>query len=168
MENVLSELIYASDKELLEQKGLEFNYKLLKNVDLGKYGTCDLIHFKKPELYEPFAEIDIISCNRDNISMSSFIDAITNAKGVLKYIEQKYDYVFKFNIHIIAKNIDSKSNIVFLPDILPYSVYFYTYNVNIDGIYFEKISDFELPNEELIKKKKNSFKLKSLQSYGRR
>lgn len=163
MENVMSELIYKADKELLAKKGLEFPFNMLKNVNLGKYGKCDLVHFYRTK---KSVEIDVISCNRDKISMSSFIDLVTCAKGVSKYISDNHDIDFKINLHIIAKEIDSKSNICFLPDIMPYSVNFYLYRANINGIYFESLGDFELPNEELIKpkKKKTVPKLKSLQA----
>lgn len=159
MENVMSELIYKANKELLTEKGLEFPCKMLKNVNLGKYGKCDLIHIKK-QYHKPF-EIDLISCNRDKISMSSFIDLVTCAKGVFKYINENHEIVFKINLHIIAKEIDSKSNIVFLPDIFTYAINFYQYKANINGIYFERMSDFELPDEDLIKGKPK-VKLKSL------
>jgi len=146
----MSELIYKADKELLAEKGLVFPYLMLKNVNLGKYGKCDLIHFKKP-YYKVELEIDLISCNRDKISMSSFMDLVTCAKGVHKYVRENHDIDFKINLHIISKEIDPKSNIVFLPDIFPYIINFYQYKANIDGIYFENLSDFELPDEPLIK-----------------
>ena len=60
MENVMSELIYKADKELLAEKGLDFPNKMLKNVNLGKYGKCDLIHFSKHEDNTVF-HIDVIS-----------------------------------------------------------------------------------------------------------
>ena len=160
MENVMSELIYKADKELLAEKGLNFPNKMLKNVNLGKYGKCDLVHFSRDK---NFFEIDIISCNRDKISMSSFIDLVTCAKGIDKYLIENHDACIHYNFHIIAKEIDSKSNLVFLADVLDERVNFYQYKANISGIYFEKLQSFELPNEELIKPKK-ARKLKSLQA----
>jgi len=159
----MSELIYKADKELLAEKGLNFPNKMLKNVNLGKYGKCDLVHFSRDK---QFFEIDIISCNRDKISMSSFIDLVTCAKGIDKYLIENHDACIHYNFHIIAKEIDSKSNLIFLTDVLDERVNFYQYKANINGIYFEKLQGYEIPNEDLIKpkKKKTVPKLKSLQA----
>lgn len=159
MENVMSELIYKADKELLAEKGLEFPFKMLKNVDLGKYGKCDLVHYNRDKR---FIDIDIISCNRDKISMSSFIDLVTSAKGILKYVNDNYNVLANIRLHIIAKEIDQKSNICFFPDLFD-TVNFYMYKADINGIYFEKIEDYILADFELIKPKKVR-KLKSLQA----
>lgn len=163
MENVMSELIYKADKELLAEKGLEFPFKMFKKVDLGKYGKCDLVHFTRHSGY--VVHIDLISCNRDKISMSSFIDLVTCAKGIEKYLRNNHNLVLTFHYHIIAKEIDSKSNICFLPDVTE-NINFYLYKANINGIYFESLHGCELINEELIKlkKKKTVPKLKSLQA----
>jgi hypothetical protein len=165
MENVMSELIYKADKELLAEKGLDFPNKMLKNINLGKYGKCDLLHFSKHENNTVF-HVDVISCNRDKISMSSFIDLVTCAKGIEKYIVENYGAITVFYFHLIAKEIDSKSNIVFLTDVLSDNVNFYQYHVNINGLYFEKMQGFELPSEDLIKPKKKKItpKLTSLQA----
>ena len=162
MENAMSELIYKADKELLAEKGLEFPYLMLKNVNLGKYGKCDLIHFRKPN-HKLELEIDLISCNRDKISMSSFMDLVTCAKGVHMYVSENHDIYFKINLHIISKEIDVKSNICFLPDVTD-NVFFYQYRANINGIFFNQITDCYLPNEDLIKPGKYP-KLKTLSNY---
>lgn len=165
MENVMSELIYKADKELLAKRGLNFPNKMLKNVDLGKYGKCDLVHFSKHEDNTVF-HVDVISCNRDKISMSSFIDLITCARGIEKFVAENYGAICVFYLHFVGKEIDSKSNIVFLPDVLSDNVFFYQYYANIEGIFFNKIHCYEIPDEDLIKTKKQKTvpKLKSLQA----
>jgi len=162
MENVMSELIYNADKELLAEKGLEFPNKMFKNVNLGKYGKCDLVHFSKHENNTVF-HVDVISCNRDKISMSSFIDLVTCAKGIEKYLLDTHGAITFFYFHLIAKEIDTKSNIVFLTDVLRDNVNFYQPIFDINGIKFKKFCDFNLLDEPLIKHKKTP-KLKSLQA----
>ena len=48
LENDLEEIIYTSGRDVLEQRGLTINGKLLRQVKIGNYGIADLIEFQRP------------------------------------------------------------------------------------------------------------------------
>lgn len=163
LEKDLEEIIYLSDKEILSDRGLFIDGKLKRQFKIGKFGISDLISFKKP-VYNTKTKrhnkgrIIVYELKQENISVSSFFQALGYLRGIIDYLEKRnFDYWFDYEIVLIGKKIDASSTISYLPsvfrnyesdidlDALPStSVNLYTYKYGVEGIEFESCSDLPI------------------------
>jgi hypothetical protein len=176
LEKDLEQIIYEADKELLAEKGLRVNGKLLRQVRIGNYGIADLVSIERIYYHTYFDRhfkgiITIYELKKDNISVSAFIQAIGYAKGILRWMEQhpkKLKIVspenYNINIVLIGKSIDQKSEFLYLADLLNtdnlgdnslldsfnLSLEMFTYDYDFNGINFTKIENYKLMNEGFI------------------
>ena len=176
LEKDLEQIIYEADKELLAEKGLRVNGKLLRQVRIGNYGIADLVSIERPYYHTHFefhckGTITIYELKKENISVSAFIQAVGYAKGIMRWMEQHPKNLeiisssnYNINIILIGKNIDKKSEFLYLADLLNVenlcdnnplenfnlTLQMFTYKYDIDGIKFENHSDYSLINEGFI------------------
>ena len=171
LEKDLEQIIYEADKELLAEKGLRINGKLLRQVKIGNYGIADLVSIQRPFRdtifeYQEKGLITIYELKKDNISVSAFLQGIGYAKGIMRWMEQHPKKLkclnienYDINIVLIGKNIDKSSEFIFLNDLLdsthigfviqkPFlSVEMFTYEYDINGIYFKQHIGYKKINE---------------------
>ena len=93
LEKDLEQIIYEADKELLAEKGLRVNGKLLRQVRIGNYGIADLVSIRRPYQdtffgYQEKGLITIYELKKENISVSAFLQAIGYARGIMRWMEQ--------------------------------------------------------------------------------
>ena len=176
LEKDLEQIIYEADKELLAEKGLRINGKLLRQVRIGNYGIADLLSIERPYYHTYFethlkGTITIYELKKDNISVSAFLQAVGYAKGVIRYMEghpkdTQVNSIENYNINIvlIGKNIDKNSEFVYLADLLtnhfmgdnnldePFilTLQMFTYNYDFNGINFTKMENYSLVNEGFV------------------
>jgi hypothetical protein len=176
LEKDLEQIIYEADKELLAEKGLRVNGKLLRQVRIGNYGIADLVSIERIYYHTYFdrhfkGTITIYELKKDNISVSAFIQAIGYAKGILRWMEQHPKNLeivspenYNINIVLIGKSIDKKSEFLYLADLLNtdnlgdnslldsfnLSLEMFTYDYDFNGINFTKIENYKLMNEGFI------------------
>jgi len=155
LENDLEQIIYDNLKtekgrEMLMGRGLQnLSCSLIKRqLSIGGYGIADIITLKK-ELYwaeekmlVESPEIIVWELKKDLINLDTLLQAIRYVKGIKRYLDisKKYrDYEFK--IKLIGKNIDTRTDWVYLFDVLDLAekIEIYKYSYKIDGIYFEYI-----------------------------
>ena len=176
LEKDLEQIIFEADKELLAEKGLRVNGKLLRQVRIGNYGIADLVSIERVYYHTYFERhfkgtITIYELKKDNISVSAFIQAIGYAKGIMRWMEQHPKKLkclnienYDINIVLIGKNIDKKSEFLYLADLLNndslgdnslienfnLSLEMFTYDYDFNGINFTKIKNYSLMNEGFI------------------
>lgn len=150
LEKDLEDVIFSADKEMLAQRGLEIEGKLLRQIRLGNYGVCDLLEIIKPsylphsKYHTPFI-VTIYELKKEQISMSSFLQCIRYGKAIQSYFEKRG---FEVNIYfnLIGKTIDLNSDLIYLVDFMD-NLYFYTYEYEFDGIRFKNHNNYTLSNE---------------------
>lgn len=172
LERDLEDIIFNTDNNLLNNKGLLINGIKKRQVRIGNYGIADLITISK-RYYEvcnngdvttiPCLEVTIFELKRNKLDTIAFIQALRYVRGIKSYIEKK-DFKFKvfYKISLVGKEIDNINNdFVYLTDlvgdkedILEYStdgllncIDFFTYSLDINGLSFNKHSDFKLRKE---------------------
>jgi hypothetical protein len=168
LEKDLEEIIFTSDKEKLDKRGLFVNQRAIfkRQLKIGNYGISDLITYQRPFLcsiervvYK--GQINVYELKKEKISVSSFLQALNYLKGIRSYlnkkgIEDNYDY----KIILIGKEFDIYSSFAYMPDIISsqnyddslgslpiFSTEFYTYEYGLEGIFFKQISGYKLINE---------------------
>jgi hypothetical protein len=176
LEKDLEQIIYEADKELLAEKGLRVNGKLLRQVRIGNYGIADLVSIERPYYHTYFefhckGTITIYELKKENISVSAFLQAVGYVKGIMRWMEQHPKNIeiistsnYDINIVLIGKNIDKKSEFLYLADLLNtdnlgdnslldsfnLSLEMFTYDYDFNGINFTKIENYKLMNEGFI------------------
>lgn len=167
LEKDLEEIIYTADAEDLQERGL-FLYKGVKKfrqLRIGKYGIADLVtfqrhyeeYFKNGDVeYSSIPVITVYELKKDNINVSTFLQAVGYVKGIKQYLEKrrvKREYII--NIVLIGRNIDKTSSFSYLSDLIPQSdsineinfLECYTYNYKINGLNFKKECGYKLIEE---------------------
>ena len=169
LENDLEEIIYTSGRDVLEQRGLTINGKLLRQVKIGNYGIADLIEFQRPfydgpdhEYFVP-GRITIYELKKEQVGIAAFLQALSYVKGVQQYLRLKNkEDQYIINIVLIGKTIDEKGSFCFIENLLsinndyyqkntyieePGTIYFYKYNFGIDGLFFQNMHGYDLTNK---------------------
>jgi len=168
LEKDLEQIIMSASNEMLQQRGLEIHGKRKNQVRIGNYGIADIIEFQRPswddemKLYHK-GVINVIELKKENISVSSFFQAVNYLHGIKRFIELKkphLQYLFNYRITLIGKSIDVNSSICYLPDIIDsstdciheedenkLSMDIFTYDYTLDGLKFTSQYGYKLKNE---------------------
>ncbi len=157
LEKDLEQIIWESDNEKLEQKGLLIDGKKYRQLKIGGFGIADLVTVKKQyyynrelEKYIPFLAITVFELKKEKVGISAFLQAVRYCKGIKTYLEDKYfDLEFTFDIFLVSKEVDKVSDFIFLTDLFKSyknfgyinNIKYYSFSYDIDGIRFK--------NEEL-------------------
>jgi hypothetical protein len=167
LEKDLEEIIFTADRELLKQRGLCIEGHLKRQKKIGKYGKADLIEIKRPYFHYGInkitkGEIIVYELKKENISVSTFLQALGYLKGIKRYLEKRgKDKLFNYSIIIIGKKIDIKSSFCYLSEFINYgndadldlhdnskfSLKTFTYYYKVDGVYFNEEEGFKQENE---------------------
>ena len=168
LEKDLEEIIFTSDKDKLDKRGLFVNEGAIfkRQLKIGNYGISDLVSYERPffslaERVVYKGKITVYELKKEKISISAFMQALNYLKGIRSYlnkigIEDNYDY----KIVLIGKEFDSFSSFSYMPDIISsinyddilgtspmFSTEFYTYEYGLEGIFFKQISGYKLVDE---------------------
>lgn len=166
LEQDLEEIIYTSGRDVLDERGLTINGKLLRQVRIGNYGIADLIEFKRPCYDGPGREyfipgrITIYELKKDQVGIAAFLQAISYTKGIMEYLRLKKKHrQYIIDIVLIGKTVDDKGSFCFIEntvcltndyydkitnEIEPGTISFYKYKYDIDGLSFDNMSDYDL------------------------
>ena len=164
LEKDLEEIIYLSDKDKLQQRGLYLTGKLKRQLRIGNYGIADLIEIQKPHYHNKrFYKgcVNIIELKKDKIGVSTFFQALKYLQGIKTYLEQrKVDDLFNYKITLIGKDADTNSSFVFLSNLFDNEVNncdtvehhkikieLFTYKYGVEGLEFVEINNYNLKNK---------------------
>lgn len=150
LERDLEEIIMETNSEILKKRGLPIQGYRKQQLNIGKYGRSDIVTFYKKKDVDfvyggvSYVIITIYELKKDNISMSSLLQAIRYAKGIDDYLKtREVEFYWEFRFVLIGKEIKINSDFVFITDVID-NVSFYTYNMNIDGLYFKEVLNYSL------------------------
>jgi hypothetical protein len=168
LEKDLEEIIYTSGRDVLEERGLTIDGKLLRQVKIGNYGIADLIEFVRPSYDGPDREIlcpgriTIYELKKEQIGISAFLQSLNYLQGITKFLQKKeIDGHYIIDIVLIGKNLDTSGSFCFITDLLSinssfvdkYNIYgqngtisYYTYTYNINGLNFHLRNGYDLNN----------------------
>ena len=154
LEKDLENIIWESDNEKLREKGLEIYGKKFRQIRIGNYGIADLITVdRRLDCYEEyFLDITVYELKKEKAGISAFLQAIRYCKGIQTYmLNKRSSILFKLNIVLCAKNIDTESDYIFISDLISSdeyekicSVHNYSFNYGIDGIIFKRERNYDL------------------------
>ena len=158
LEKDLEEIIWESDNEKLQERGLLISGKKLRQLRIGNYGIADLVTLERSyECFDnlPYLHITVFELKKEKAGISAFLQAVRYCKGLSTYLEKtKPNLNYKLNIVICAKEIDTNSDYIFLTDLIESesysiinSVLNYSFTYDIDGITFKRESNYDLTNK---------------------
>ncbi len=162
LEKDLEEILFkqlTEDKNSLFRDGSEFydrSRKYFRQLRIGNYGIADIVGYKKPYFHShkhkgarhhSCHEITVIELKKDNVSLSAFLQAVKYCKGIKRYFDSRGIYNVKLKIILVGREIDTSSDLVFLPDIFSGDIYLYTSDYDYDGIKYSIIRDYCLRKE---------------------
>lgn len=165
LEKDLEEIIFCSETELLEQRGLTLRGKPKRQLRIGGYGIADLVYFNRVSAgTNPHIEINVVELKKDKIGISSLLQAVGYCRGIDRYLKKRnFSGDYFFNIILIGRDLDASGSFVFLTDLINggkhsyWGIYhyggclnklsFYRYEYGINGIRFISESGYELTNE---------------------
>jgi hypothetical protein len=162
IEKDLEEIIYTSGRDVLEERGLLIEGELRRQVKIGNYGIADLISITKPFYYIgrngqhelQMGCITIYELKKEKIGISAFLQVLSYVKGIQSYLEKRQkQHLFYTSIVLVGKSIDTSGTFCYIPDIFELSssnsfdygtINFYTYNYQIDGLYFKSEKNYDI------------------------
>ena len=162
IEKDLEQIIFESGRDSLDERGLVINGILKRQLKIGNYGIADLVEIQKPFYDGPekrffqYGRIIIYELKKEQIGISAFLQAVKYAKGISEYLQSKNkQHLFAIDIVLIGKSIDTSGSFCLIPSILNVknyecfdtSISFYTYKIDIDGIWFEEHNNYDLKNK---------------------
>jgi len=158
LEKDLEQIIYESDRELLEKKGLYIGGKLLRQVRIGNYGVADLVSVSRDVEVNynctrliPYLEITVYELKKDKIGISAFLQALGYVKGISDYFERRnINRNVRYNIVLIGSSLDTNSSYAYLSDFVcsdRLSLVNYVYSYDINGIKFKSKEGYSLKDK---------------------
>lgn len=154
LEKDLEQIIFETPNIMLKDKGLRISGLKKRQVRIGNYGIADLITLERvrysdgPDRYTIQAvKITIYELKQNKISVGALLQAARYAKGVENYIGKRFPKMeFNIAIQLIGKEIDLKSDFVYLSDFTE-KIKVITYSYGFNGIAFTNHSNYALTNE---------------------
>jgi hypothetical protein len=160
LEKDLENIIWESNNEKLQEKGLFISGKKYRQLRIGNYGIADLVTFDR-SYYEfretiPYLDITVFELKKDKAGISAFLQAVKYCQGIKTYLtEYKPNIDFKLNIVLCSKNIDTQTDYIYLCNLLHKSIDSkflnslknYSFKFSIDGIEFNEESGYDLKNK---------------------
>lgn len=160
LEKDLEEVIFLSTQKEKNTVGLSLlSGKCKRQLRIGNYGIADLVYFEKVNDFgESVLRITVCELKKDKAGISAFLQAIRYCKGIQSYLEKrKPNLKFYFNIVLIAKEIDTNSDYIFISDLISNlfdydnrclkNIYNYSFKYTLDGIKFKRHYGYTLADE---------------------
>lgn len=158
-EKELEDLIFNTDIENIQQRGLLVYGKKLRQVNIGNYGICDLIFYSRLDDAIPNSpiNINIVELKKGNIDFSTLNQIIRYAQGIKDYLKHREFSHYVITLTLIGNEIDVNNDLfAYLPNLIHggditykciISIDYYKYKLNWDGIYFEECKGYSLINK---------------------
>lgn len=151
LEKDLENIIYETDNETLNDRGLFVFGKKIRQLNIGNYGIADIVTYKRPKLKSK-GLITVYELKKEKIGISAFLQALNYVKGIDRYLRSRNHPIayYDYKIILVGKDLDTSGSFCFLPDFFyrgRLTVEFYTYNFDIDGLFFDEQNQYHLQND---------------------
>lgn len=177
LERNLEDIIFENGSEVLEERGLSVKIgRKYRQLRIGNYGVADIVYLHRDIDPEPCNEyrsvsetcsncssvkcqktssitITIMELKQNEINTKTFMQAIRYVKGIKRYLNKRglfHRIPIHYRIILIGDRLGNDDS-VYLTDILStrdfFSVDFYTYSYDIDGIQFNCEYNYSLIDE---------------------
>jgi hypothetical protein len=143
LEKNLEDIIFETDNEKLNERGLNISGKKLRQLRIGNYGIADLVTIKK--MYEgplsicnPIIYIEVYELKQAEINVKTLKQACRYIEGIKEYFRLRN--IFKkteliFHVNLIGNKIYTNDDFVYLLNNCDFATA-YTYEYAFDGINF--------------------------------
>ena len=164
LEKNLEQIIFESDKDNLQDKGLYIGGKLFRQLKIGNYGISDLVEYSRPYYNEVLnkmykGKITVYELKQEKIGVSTFLQALGYLKGIRKFLENRgTDDYYDYEIVLIGSELELNNNFCYLTDFMyvvgdsefyddpSLGLSIFTYDYKIDGIEFKRSLGYYLKN----------------------
>lgn len=160
LEKDLEDLIFSTDNEILDERGLNIEGLKIRQVNLGSYGIADLITVNKftdvtdSGVYHFFI-ITVFELKKSNIDLNAYSQLVRYMKGVDHYLNDRRDFLgnhddYNFTIKGVLIGSNVSEDVIYLPDFNS-KIKNYTYTYNFNGLFFKEEYNYRLtkPNFNL-------------------
>jgi len=151
LEKDLEQIIFETENDVLEDRGLFIAGKKLRQVKLGNYGVIDLLtierctdDFSDKKIYKKI-HVGIYELKLNEINLNALMQSMRYLIGVQEFIKERYsDFLFEYSINLIGSKLDFKNDDCFLLSFInqvnteELCVVFYEYDFDINGMNFNK------------------------------
>lgn len=172
LEKDLEQVIYEAPDEFIFDN-FEVEGKRFKQYKIGVYGISDLIFVnkvysldidyinKKSKILDVGLEISIFELKKDEVNITTFLQAIRYAKGIQRFFQEREFYKFYIRILLCGKSVDLKSGFVFISDLFDNGEYsdikvfngqinkveLFSYDYKFDGLKIKNEHGYSFVNE---------------------
>lgn len=175
LEKDLEQIIFETNNEALQERGLWLRGKKIRQLKVGNYGIADIVTIDRPFRLSGGHNhikglIQVVELKKDKVGVSAFMQALGYAKGISSYLEKRglLD-LFTIEIVLVGKHIDKNSSFIYLADLMQKNeeqyiyagegnnnicISCYDYDMNIDGLTFKEHSGYKLIDEGFNTKNK--------------
>lgn len=164
LEKNLEDIIWETDNEKLQERGLEISGKKYRQMNLGLYGIADIVTVER--LFEDvnyfssirsYLNITIYELKKETICSSTFFQALKYCRAIQLHLNGRgTSTLYKLNIVLVGSNINANENgFSFLPNLISNSEYFclnsvtnISYKYDFDGLTFEYHRNYYIQQRE--------------------
>ncbi len=148
LEKDIEEIVFQSNNEALQKRGLLIRGKKFQQVNLGDYGIADIVsvNITKNESWE--IDVQVIELKKDLIDVNTLTQAARYRKGIRKFINKylKIKKPINFELILIGKKVQLNGDFIYALEALS-NVRAYTYSLSLeDGICFNREIGYEITN----------------------
>lgn len=156
-EKELEDVIYHTNDEKIQSKGLFYKGVKFRQLKIGNYGIADIVTAYRSYYHnKSILTITVYELKKGILNTSAFLQALRYCMGIKRYInERKPNILFKLRIILVGDSIDLNSDFVYLTTLFDNestyiangkisSVNLYTYSFDIDGFSFERKIGYDL------------------------
>jgi len=143
LEKDLEDIIFNTPNEKLFDRGLAIHSGSVKlrQVNIGNYGICDLISYKRTNEY---LQIQLFELKKNVIDINTFNQVCRYARGIQHYLKNR-GVKNVIEIILIGKQINKNDSLLYFQNLFS-NVCIYTYEFDFDGISFISHQDYILNN----------------------
>lgn len=152
LEKTLETIIFETDNDLLQDRGLDISGKKIRQVRIGNYGIADLITIEKEyymineERHMPHLIVTIYELKKDKIDANTMMQAFRYVKGIQRYLKHRgKDFSIRFQAVLVGKEL-CMGDFCYLLDFIP-KMTAVTYSYEFDGITFSRNDSYCLTKE---------------------
>lgn len=162
LEKDLEDIIWEAQstregRKKLKSRGLDIRGKVFRQFNLGEYGIPDLVSVYYSDRR---AIITIYELKKDQINTNTLLQASRYYNAINRLASNMLDD-WRIKVCLIGRNVELNGNFTFLADMIP-CVSMYTYEINIDGLFFTMQYGYYLSESPIFDSMKPVFKLQEI------